>query len=201
MTSSLRSGSGLDYLFLKWRARAFLLLGQQSRALQTFHDMLARWPDDGYLLQSLAHMEASRGHLHRAAQHLRRLVDLMPNSGAAWFNLAFVLEQQEEALEAERAFRRAIELEPSIDRAWYGLGLTLIRQRRYEDAIAALKRNTEMQPMSPFGWYQMARAHMDLGQKDEAARVIRHLEGFEPKVAAQLRRETGIGSSKDAGTS
>jgi hypothetical protein len=47
----------------------------------------------------------------------------------------------------------------------------------------------------------MARAHMDLGQRDEAARVIRHLEGFEPKVAAQLRRETGIGSSKGVGSS
>jgi tetratricopeptide (TPR) repeat protein len=197
MTSTTaRNGSGLDFFMLKWRARAFLFLGLQEQAFETFEDMLARWPEDAYVLQSLANIEAARGHLHRAVLHLRRLVMLAPESGAAWFNLAYVLEQQEHAQEAEQAFRKAIELEPSIDRAWYGLGLTLIRQQRYEEAIAALKRNTEMQPMSPFGWYQMARAHMDLGQRDEAARVIRHLEGFEPKVAAQLRRETGIGSSK-----
>lgn len=201
MTSSERSGSGLDFLMLKWRARAFLFLGLDDRARETFHDMLARWPADDYVLQSLANLEASRGHLHRATVHLRRLVAIRPASGAAWFNLAFVLEQQEQAEEAEQAFRKALELEPTIDRAWYGLGLTLIRQRRLEEAIEALKRNTQMQPMSPYGWYQMARAHMDLGQRDEAARVIRHLEGFEPKVAAQLRRETGIGSSKEAGAS
>jgi len=128
-------------------------------------------------------------------------VSLMPASAAAWFNLAFVLEQQELAEEAEQAFRKAIELDPMIDRAWYGLGLCLIRQQRLEEAIEALKKNTEMQPMSPFGWYQMARAYMDLGRKGDAARVIRHLEGFEPKVAAQLKRETGIGSSKEAGLS
>lgn len=201
MTTSARSGSGLDFLMLKWRARAFLFLGMEERARETFHDMLARWSEDGYVLQSLANLEAARGHLPRAVQHLRRLTTLMPTSGAAWFNLAFVLEQQEQAQEAEQAFRKAIELEPTIDRAWYGLGLTLIRQHRFEEAIAALKRNTEMQPMSPYGWYQMARAHMDLGQREEAARVIRHLEGFEPKFAAQLRRETGIGSSKGVGAS
>ena len=46
--------------------------------------------------------------------------------------------------------------------------------------------------MSPFGWYQMARVHVDLHQPEEARAVIRHLKGFEPKVAAQLERETGL---------
>jgi Tfp pilus assembly protein PilF len=192
MISAAPSGSGLDFFMLKWRARAFLVLGMEQRAHDVFTDMLARWPTDAYVLQSLAHLEANRGHLHKAAGHLRTLVAGQPEVGAAWFNLAFVLEQVELAEEAEQAFRKAIELEPTIDRAWYGLGLCLIRQKRFEEALAALKRNTEMQPMSPYGWYQMARVHMDLGQRDEAAGVIRHLEGFEPKVAAQLRRETGI---------
>ena len=79
-----------------------------------------------------------------------------------------------------------------MDRAWYGLGLVLVRQGRLEEALAALKRNTQLQPMSPFGWYQIARVHVDLKQTEEARAVIRHLKGFEPKVAAQLERETGI---------
>ena len=79
-----------------------------------------------------------------------------------------------------------------MDRAWYGLGLVLIRQGRLEDALAALQRNTQLQPMSPFGWYQLARVHVDLKQPNEALKVIRHLKGFEPKVAAQLERETGL---------
>ena len=68
----------------------------------------------------------------------------------------------------------------------------LIRLQRYEEAVEALKKNTELQPMSPYGWYQLARVHVDRHQPDEAVKIIRHLKGFEPKVAAQLERETGL---------
>ena len=64
--------------------------------------------------------------------------------------------------------------------------------RRFDEAVEALKKNTELQPMSPFGWYQLARVHVDRQQPDEAVKIIRHLNGFEPKVAAQLERETGL---------
>jgi tetratricopeptide (TPR) repeat protein len=83
-------------------------------------------------------------------------------------------------------------LDEKLDRAWYGLGLVLVRQRRLEESLKAFKRNTELQSMSPFAWYQIARVHMELGQPDEALSVMRHLRGFEPKVAAQLERETGL---------
>ena len=46
--------------------------------------------------------------------------------------------------------------------------------------------------MSPYGWYQLARVHVDRHEPDEAVKIIRHLKGFEPKVAAQLERETGL---------
>ncbi len=81
---------------------------------------------------------------------------------------------------------------PRLDRAWYGLGLVLIRLQRYDEAIAALKKNTELQPMSPYGWYQLARVQFDRQEPEETRKIIRHLKGFEPKVAAQLERETGL---------
>jgi hypothetical protein len=36
---------------------------------------------------------------------------------------------------------------------------------------------------------------MDKQEPDEARKIIRHLKGFEPKVAAQLERETGLSVS------
>jgi hypothetical protein len=48
--------------------------------------------------------------------------------------------------------------------------------------------------MSPYGWYQLARVHMDRSEPEETRKIIRHLKGFEPKVAAQLERETGLGA-------
>jgi Flp pilus assembly protein TadD len=102
--------------------------------------------------------------------------------------------QEEKAMyeEACHSFTKAVELRPDTDRAWYGLGLVLIRLKRFDEAVKALKQNTKLQPMSPYGWYQLARVHVDRQQPDEARKIIRHLRGFEPKVAAQLERETGI---------
>jgi tetratricopeptide (TPR) repeat protein len=113
-------------------------------------------------------------------------------SAADWFNLAFLYEHASRFDDAERAFRRATVLDPKLDRAWYGLGLTLIRLQRFDEAVPALKRNTELQPMSPYGWYQLARVHMDRQQPEEVRKIIKHLHGFEPKVAKQLERETGL---------
>jgi len=70
--------------------------------------------------------------------------------------------------------------------------MTLIRLQRLDEAVVALKHNTKLQPMSPYGWYQLARVHLDRHEPDETRKIIRHLHGFEPKVAAQLERETGL---------
>lgn len=74
--------------------------------------------------------------------------------------------------------------------------MVLIKLRRLDDAIIALRRNTELQPMSPYGWYQLARVHVDRQEPDEAVKIIRRLKGFEPKVAAQLERQTGLRSAQ-----
>jgi tetratricopeptide (TPR) repeat protein len=181
------------YWALKLRAMAWLVLGSGGRADAVFDRMLVQWPADAYALASRAHRHALAGRLAAAIADAQALVAAHPQRSAGhWFNLAYLLESASRLEEAEAAFRRAVALDPKLDRAWYGLGLALIRLARYDEAVAALKRNTELQPMSPYGWYQLARIHVDRQEADEARRIIRHLKGFEPKVAAQLERETGL---------
>jgi tetratricopeptide (TPR) repeat protein len=182
-----------DYWRLKLQALVLLVFGRRAAAEAVFDAMLGRRPQDAYALASRAHLRAQRGAHDAAIADAQALVAAHPQRSAAdWFNLAFMLEETTRFEEAEVAFRRAVELDPKLDRAWYGLGLTLIRLQRFDEAVAALKRNTELQPMSPYGWYQLARVHMDRHEPDEARRIIRHLKEFEPKVAAQLERETGL---------
>ena len=184
---------GWDYRSLKLGVMGWLLIGQQRRALALLDRLVARWPDDAYALASRAHLRAQLDDRDGAIADARALVAAHPSRSAAdWFNLAFLLEQAGEPEQAEPAFRRALELDDKLDRAWYGLGLALIRQGRHDEAIKALERNTRLQPMSPYGWYQLARVHMDRHEPDKALKIIRHLKGFEPKVAAQLERETGL---------
>ena len=187
------NGGGLDYRLLKWRAMGWLLLGRQAPAVALFDEMLQRWPRDAYALASRAHARAQLGQRDEAIADMQALVAAQPGRSAAdWFNLAYLLDAAGRYGEAEPAFRRALALDPKLDRAWYGLGLTLIRLQRPEDAVAALRKNTELQPMSPYGWYQLARVRFDRQEPEETKKIIRHLKGFEPKVAAQLERETGL---------
>ena len=178
---------------LKLRAMVWLLAERRQAALHTFTEILGRWPGDAYALASRAHVLAQLGEREAAIADAQSLVNLHPKRSAAdWFNLAFLLEADGRLEEAELAFKGAVALDPKLDRAWYGLGLVLIRQRRLDEAVKALKRNTELQPMSPYGWYQLARVHMDSHEPEEVRRIINHLKGFEPKIAAQLERETGL---------
>lgn len=182
----------LDYRWLKWQAMGLLVLGRTSAAESCFDGMVRRWPDDAYALASRAHLRAQAGRRSQAIADMQRVVELPGATPAHWYNLGYLLDEAERYAEAEPAFRRAIELKPELDQAWYGLGLVLIRLQRLDEAVAALERNTKLQPMSPYAWYQLARVQVDRAKPDEARKIIRHLKGFEPKVAAQLERETGL---------
>ncbi len=181
-----------DRLVLVWKAKALLMFGLQARAVDVFETILRRAPLDLHALNSLGYIALQNGEHERAYTYFEQSVALNAQVSNAHFNLAFVAELLGHLDVAEHGFRAAIAIEEKMDRAWYGLGMVLVRLGRLPEALQALKRNTSLQPMSPFGWYQMARVHVDLEQPEQARAVILHLKGFEPKVAAQLERETGL---------
>lgn len=190
--NSTPTGDRMDRFVMVWRAKALLFLGMREAAKYVFLEMAKRWPDDVLALNSLAYDAIQTRHPAIALDYYARVLKLQPQVSNAHFNYAFVAEELGHTDVAEQGFRAALLIEEKMDRAWYGLGLVLVRQGRLDEALDALKRNTKLQPMNPFGWYQMARVHIDLQQPEEARAVILHLKGFEPKVAAQLERETGL---------
>ena len=189
----------MSYLWLKMRAMSLLVIGRNEQALGVFDEMVRRFGEHSYPRASRAHLHAQAGRHLAALADYEALLQKQPDDARTWFNKGFVLELLDRWDDALAAFRRATDLSPELDRAWYGQGLVLIRMQRFDEAIVALKRNTELQPMSPHGWYQLARIHVDRKQPDEAVKIIRHLKGFEPKVAAQLERETGLLAGRTLG--
>lgn len=183
-----------SWSFTVQRLKVIVLLwfNRHDEVLARLDAMAAQFPDARFPVATRAHLLAQLRRPHEAIEAHRRLVEIDDGDAAAWFNLGFLLEEQEAWDDALHAFERATAADPGLDRAWYGMGLVLIRLERLDEAVRAFKRNTELQPMSPYGWYQLARVQVDRHQPDEAAKIIRHLRGFEPKVAAQLERETGL---------
>jgi tetratricopeptide (TPR) repeat protein len=179
----------LNRWWMNQQASWLLFFKRPAQAQAIYMQMLARNPKDLAARSMLAGMLAEAGNTDAALEHLLILEKEIPQDGAVLFNIGFIHEQADRTELAEQYFRRALALQSNIDRAWYGLGLVLIKQGRLNEALDALKRNTELQPMSPYGWYQLAMTHHHLGQEQEARKINKHLEQFEPKVAKQLRRD------------
>ena len=110
---------------------------------------------------------------------LRKAIEVEPGYAAAWFNLGFLIQKREDHEEALRCFDMAIRFSEKMDRAHYGRALSLIALNRPEEAKAALQRTIDLQPMG-------------LGDEKACIKLIRKLHTFEPQLAAQIQKETGV---------
>lgn len=169
-----------------------VLLRRRDWALGWYRRMLTFDPRDTLALASLGFHHAQAGEHQVALEYFDQVVAIAPTDPEGHFNRAFLRQQQGDHEAAIASFRRALELKPAHDRAHYGLALSLIATGRLDEAITPLRENTKLQPMSPYGWYQLARVQRDLGRPAETQRILDHLMTFEPAVARQLERETGL---------
>ncbi len=190
--ASANTSSRTRCFWLRLQAKALLVLGLRSKAHVLFQDILEIQPDDVLALNSLGFEALNDRRLVQSLGFFERALVQTPANANAHFNVGFVCEELGRSQDAEIAFRAAIAIDEKMDRAWYGLGLALVRQQRFAESLVAFERNTQLQSMSPYAWYQMARVHMEMQEPEKALQVMRHLKGFEPKVAAQLERETGL---------
>jgi hypothetical protein len=90
------------------------------------------------LLRSGRHAEAEA--------HLRRLLDLQPDSAEAHGNLGNLLTMTGRVQEAAEAYRTALALEPRMTRARFGLALALIELGRRDEPERLLLRALEEAP-------------------------------------------------------
>jgi tetratricopeptide (TPR) repeat protein len=150
------------------------------------------YPDDPDVLAALGFLYVQQDRRREALALFDRAIVARPGDTELHFDRGFLLQGLNDHQAAIDAFNQALAINPDHDRALYGLGLSLISLRRLDEAVPPLERNTKLQPMSPYGWYQLARVQFDRGKADKTEAIIRHLANFEPKIAAQLARETGL---------
>ena len=169
-----------------------VLFRRRDVALDCYRRMLLQDPDDALALASLGFQLAQQGRKREALAMFDRVAAIKTRDAETQFDRGFLLQELNDHDAAIAAFRLALAITPDHDRALYGLALSLIATRRPEEAVAPLQRNTKLQPMSPYGWYQLARVHHELGHADETQKIVDRLARFEPNVARQLARETGL---------
>jgi tetratricopeptide (TPR) repeat protein len=170
-------------------ARVFGATALAQRLLETAR---AEFPDDPRVLAPLAFLYAQQDRRREALALFDQVAARRPDDAEAQFNRGYLRQNLNDHAGAIEAFERVLSLNPDHDRALYGLALSLISLHRLDEAVAPLERNTKLQPMSPYGWYQLGRLQSERGKRDKTEAIIAHLAKFDPKVAAQLARETGF---------
>ncbi|MBN8478117.1 MAG: tetratricopeptide repeat protein [Burkholderiales bacterium] len=169
-----------------------LVVGMKEPAMRCYERVLAADPDDAKVIAAVGFRLAQAGRWREALARFDRVAALEPSDPEAHFNRGFLLQSLNDHASAVDAFDRTLALVPGHDRALYGKGLSLIALRRLDEAVPVLEKNTKLQPMSPYGWYQLGRVQFDRGKPEKTQTIIDHLGKFEPKIAAQLARETGL---------
>ena len=175
-------------------------LGDACMALRRPHAAAAHYrrardlaPQDARAAAAHAFALATAGERRSAIAAFDAALALRPAWADVHFDRGFLLQAAGEHAAALGAFDAALALDADHDRALYGKALSLIALGRPDEAVAPLERNTRLQPLSPYGWYQLGRLQHDRGKADKTRAIIARLATFDPAVAAQLERETGLG--------
>jgi tetratricopeptide (TPR) repeat protein len=167
-------------------------VGAKRTAIRWLESARREFPRDAKIAATLGYVYAHDDRRRDALACFDRAVELKPGDAELRFDRGFLLQSLNDHEAAIAAFQETLARNPDHDRALYGLALSLISLRRLDEAVAPLERNTKLQPMSPYGWYQLGRVQFDRGKPEMTEAIIAHLARFEPKVAAQLARDTGL---------
>ncbi len=165
---------------------------QHDTAIRYYEVALALAPEDPKLMASIGYELLQAGRKRDALRWFDRAVARKPDWPEVQFGRAMLQQEAGDHDVALGTFDLTLAANPDHDRAYYGKALSLIALDRHDEAVAPLERNTKLQPMSPYGWYQLGRVQHKRGKFEKAQSIIDHLATFEPKVAAQLARETGL---------
>jgi tetratricopeptide (TPR) repeat protein len=110
-----------------------------------------------------------------AASEYREAIRLDPQMEDAYRNLGF-LEWNERELEPARvALDHAVELSPSDSFARYYLGRVLLDEQLYAQAIREIESSNVPLPADTSFSIQLATAHIALGNKDQARKLLEQL--------------------------
>jgi serine/threonine protein kinase/tetratricopeptide (TPR) repeat protein len=129
---------------------------------------------------------ATKAALEVALRHVRRGLELAPDSAVAWSALADcqiirivrgMASPAEAGAEAHAAATRARELDPDLADAWTSLGFIASNSGDVAGGLRLLKKAVELNPGSAFAHSMLSRALCAYGRTDEAvAAAMRSIE-------------------------
>src|SRR3984893_3345549 len=157
------------------RGLAALQENRMEDALAELTEAQHEHPEDARVHNFLGIVLVRLGKNEEAASEYREAIRLDPQMEDAYRNLGF-LEWNEHELEPARvALDRAVQLSHNDSFAHYYLGRVLLDERLYVQAIREIESSNVPLPADTSFSIQWATAHVALGNKDQARKVLEQL--------------------------
>src|SRR6202162_3654946 len=157
------------------RGLAALKDNRMENALAELTEAKREHPDDARIRNFLGIVLVGLGQNEEAAAEYREAIRLNPQMADAYRNLGF-LEWNEHQLEPARdALNKAAELSPNDSFAHYYLGRVLLDEQLYAEAIREIESSKVPVPADASFSIRLASAHIALGNKDQARRLLTQL--------------------------
>lgn len=176
-------------------AAGWTTIGERSAAEELFADALARHPDDGGLLFSLAMLRLKLHEDKQGEELLRRYLRLEPRSAVAMNNLAILLADRHDAAdEALELTERAIALAGARPELVDTKGWVLFEQQRYEEAADSFREALALSPAKAVYRFHLAMTCARQGKQDDSLDLDRAFferlskQTLRPKEREELRK-------------
>jgi len=170
-----------------YMANAYLALGDTDGAVKAYEAALKRSPNRDDIYISLGNIHFSEDQYDEAVKAYEKAVKLWPSSDNHYaLGQAYLNANRHKA--ADREFNTVLHMDPDKPNGNYGLGLNFSRQGRYEDAILQFKEAVRLDGKFYDGYAELGYAYADLGEMEEAQRVVDTLEQVAPDLADTLSR-------------
>jgi tetratricopeptide (TPR) repeat protein len=186
---------------LKIKGNAEYLLGNSSKAINTFIDLMDRHPDDEdapYMLGRIYYQESM---VDQAMGQFQRVLKLNAYSYKAYDNLGLCYEAKGDDGKAARYFLTAIKLvekdHPEYDSAYANLAELLLKTGNPEKAFGAASKAAERNPYSARDFYIGAKALDQLGKTDLCLHWVQRSAALDPNypepeyLLARVYRQLG----------
>lgn len=178
---------GLDADRLLTRAKRLHSQGRHAEALECYHAVLERHPDDPDALHLLGLVALQAGRLHEAVELISRALSLRAEFPEALNNLASAMLALGQLDQAERLLEAALKMRPEYADALSNLGAIMNMRERPEDAVAYLEQAVTLNPQAAMAHNNLGNALRDLGRLEEAGRAYARaleLDSNKPAYAA-----------------
>ena len=150
----------LGWLYLQTR--------QTTDALASLRRAIELAPDHIEALHDLGILHAQAGAWDQAASSLRKALEVRPDFPEAHYSLGLVHAQNGDFTGAESSLQAALELRGDYAEALADLGGVFVETRRFREALPLLARAQELKPELVQPYLNAVRAHLALGEKDNA---------------------------------